>query len=238
MTPIQAPVPTLQVHGLSKSYGAQRALDNVTFDIFPGRIVGLLGPNGSGKTTMIKILNGLISDYEGRAVICGDTPGVDTKRRVSYLPDRECLPDWLRVRDVLKMYADFFPDFDTAHAHEMLTALQVDENKRVKALSKGMKEKLQLSLTLARRARLYIFDEPIAGVDPASRELIMQTILKNFTEGSSILLSTHLISDVEPVFDEIIFLKEGQVVLAGNAEDIRVREGKSIDRLFREVFRC
>ncbi|MDR3206898.1 MAG: ABC transporter ATP-binding protein [Oscillospiraceae bacterium] len=230
--------PILQVRQVNKRYGKVAALSGVSFDVAPGRIVGLLGPNGSGKTTLIKIICGLTSDYEGVVVIGDNPPGLAAKREIAYLPDRESLPDWLKVKDVLRYFADFYDDFDIARAAEMLVSLKVDAEKRVKALSKGMKEKLQLALVMCRRPKLYILDEPIAGVDPAARDLIMRTILQNFHEGASILLSTHIISDVEALFDDVIFLKDGEIALAGPAEDIRAREGKSIDQLFREVFAC
>ncbi len=228
----------LQLTGVTKHYGNQAALSDVSFTITPGRIVGLLGPNGSGKTTIIKIINGLLENYEGSVSICGFTPGIKSKSLVSYLPDKLTLPEWLTVEKALHLFADFYKDFDTIRAKNMLDTLNVPLNKKISQLSKGMKEKLQLSLCMARRARLYILDEPIAGVDPAAREVIMSTILNNFGEDSSILLSTHIISDVEQVFDDIIFLKEGHINLFGDAEELRTAHGKSIDELFREVFRC
>lgn len=230
--------PILTLTDVSKKYGKQEALKNVSLTVEPGRIVGLLGPNGSGKTTLIKIVNGLLLDYEGQVRICGTAPGTETKKLVSYLPDRLSLPDWLRVCETLAIYATFFADFDRPRAEGLLETLGVPQEKRIAQLSKGMKEKLQLTLTMARRAKLYILDEPIAGVDPAAREVIMNTILDNFAEESAILISTHIISDVEQVFDDIAFLKEGTLNLFGDAETLRQRNGKSVDQLFREVFRC
>jgi len=229
--------PVLQVRRVSKRYGNQIALSDVSFEVQPSRMVGLLGPNGSGKTTLIKIINNLITDYEGEVLIGENTPGIESKREVSYLPDRMMLPDWLKVKDILHYYKDFFVDFDMERAQELLEALQLDQRKRISTMSKGAKEKLQISLVMARRAKLYVLDEPIAGVDPAAREFIMKTIMQSFTDGSSILLSTHIIGEVEVLFDDVIFLKNGEIVLQDAAEDIRAREGKSIDELFREVFR-
>ena len=230
--------PILTLTDVSKQYGKQEALRHVSLAVEPGRIVGLLGPNGSGKTTLIKIVNGLLRDYEGQVRVCGAAPGTETKKLVSYLPDRLSLPDWLRVRETLNIYATFFEDFDRPRAESLLETLGVPQEKRIAQLSKGMKEKLQLTLTMARRAKLYILDEPIAGVDPAAREVIMNTILSNFAEESAILISTHIISDVEQVFDDIAFLKEGALNLFGDAETLRQQNGKSVDQLFREVFRC
>lgn len=228
----------LQIAHVTKRYGQQVALNDVSFEVKPGRIVGLLGPNGSGKTTLIKIINGLLADYNGDVTICGQRPGVETKQLVSYLPDKMALPTWLFVREAVELYASFFADFQAGRAHELLDSLRVPEARRIRELSKGMQEKLLLVLTMARRAKLYVLDEPIAGVDPAAREVIISTILDNFTSGSSLLLSTHIISDVETVFDDILFLKDGELNLAGEAETLRSQHGKSIDQLFREVYRC
>lgn len=228
----------LEITGLNKHYGAQQALRDVSLVLSPGRIAGLLGPNGSGKTTMIKIINGLLGDYSGTVQIGGHEPGVESKKIVSYLPDRMSLPEWLRVEQVVKLFSDFYEDFDREKANDILNALSIPEKKKISALSKGMKEKLQLALAMSRKAQLYVLDEPIAGVDPASRDVILDTILNNYAENGSILLSTHIISEVETIFDDIIFLKEGEVYLRGNAEDLRIQHGKSIDQLFREVYRC
>lgn len=228
----------LEVKGVNKRYSRQVALQDVSFGVAPNRIVGLLGPNGSGKTTLIKIVNGLLANYEGEVSVCGHQPGVETKKLISYLPDRMALPTWLTVDEALTLYNEFFADFQLARAQDLLLSLKVPRTRRIGELSKGMQEKLMLVLTMARRAKLYILDEPIAGVDPAARDLIISTILDNFTEGSSILLSTHIISDVEAVFDDIIFLKDGTVQLQGEAEALRSQHGKSIDQLFREVFKC
>ena len=228
----------LQIANVTKRYGGQVALRDVSFDVKPGRIVGLLGPNGSGKTTLIKIINGLLADYSGDVRVCGLRPGVETKKLVSYLPDKMALPAWLSVKEAVELYTSFFDDFQPDRAHTLLGSLKVPEGKRISELSKGMQEKLLLVLTMTRRAKLYVLDEPIAGVDPAAREVILSTILDTFTPGSSILLSTHIISDVETVFDDIIFLKDGELNLLGEAESLRTKHAKSIDQLFREVFRC
>lgn len=228
----------LRVDGVTKRYGRQVALQDVSFEVPPGRIVGLLGPNGSGKTTLIKIINGLLADYNGTVQICGQQPGVETKKLVSYLPDKMALPTWLTVTEAVNLYTSFFADFQPSRARELLSSLKVPEAKRIAELSKGMQEKLLLVLTMTRRAKLYVLDEPIAGVDPAAREVILSTILDNFMDGSSILLSTHIISDVEKVFDDILFLKDGELNLVGEAEALRTQHAKSIDQLFREVYRC
>jgi ABC-2 type transport system ATP-binding protein len=228
----------LELKNVTKSYGSKTALKNVNISAPAGKIIGLLGPNGSGKTTMIKILTGLITDYKGKAVIAGNEPGPETCAYVSYLPDRVSMPGWLSVRDALKLYRNFYKDFDMPRAEGMLGSMGIDVNKRIKTLSKGMIEKLQLALVMSRRAKLYILDEPIAAVDPAAREFILRTIIGNFGGDSSVLLSTHLISDVESILDRAIFIKEGEVILSEEAETVRAREGKSIDQLFREVFKC
>jgi ABC-2 type transport system ATP-binding protein len=228
----------LELKNVTKSYGAKTALKNVSISAPAGKIIGLLGPNGSGKTTMIKILTGLINDYKGEALIDGNAPGVKTCAYVSYLPDRVVMPGWLTVKDAVKLYWNFYKDFDMPRAEGMLGSMLIDLNKRIKTLSKGMIEKLQLALVMSRRAKLYVLDEPIAAVDPAAREFILRTIIGNFGGDSSVLLSTHLISDVESILDHAVFIKDGEVILSEEAETIREREGKSIDQLFREVFKC
>ena len=228
----------VEMQDISKFYGSNQALKNVTLSIPSGKIVGLLGPNGSGKTTLIKILTGLLTDYTGNALINEKPPGPVTSVVVSYLPDRPVMPSWLTVKDAMKMYQDFYNDFDMIRAEKMLESMGIDKNKKIKTLSKGMNEKLQLSLVMSRRAKLYILDEPIAAVDPAARDFIISTILTNFDDTSSILLSTHLISDIEAIIDHAIFLKEGEIILSEEAESVRTRTGQSIDQLFREVFKC
>lgn len=228
----------LELHSVSKQYGGKQALKNVSLCAPAGKIVGLLGPNGSGKTTMIKIITGLITDYTGGVTINGMPPGPLTCSQISYLPDRAVLPGWLTVNEAVRLYKDFYADFDTVRAGEMLSGMGIDTRKRIKTLSKGMTEKLQLALVMSRRAKLYVLDEPIAAVDPAAREFILRTIIGNFGDESAILLSTHLISDIESVLDQVIFLREGEVALSEEADGVRARTGQSVDQVFREAFRC
>lgn len=228
----------IECKNLTKKYDDFCALNALEFSVpHRGGIVGLLGPNGSGKTTLIKLLTGLLAPTEGTVKIADKAVGVETKSIVSYLSDTHSLNDNYSVKQEIEYFTDFFDDFDKEKALRMLRELGVDERKKVKALSKGTKEKLALILTLSRNAKLYILDEPIAGVDPAARDYILQTILANKAENATMLISTHLISEIEDYFDYIIFLKEGNVVLQGNREEIRAREGKTIDALFREVFK-
>ena len=228
----------IQANNLSKSFGSLQALNNVNFSLQPGRIVGLLGPNGSGKTTLLKIMNGLLEPSGGEIRIGGELPGIATKKIVSYLPERTYLNDWMKVQDIITFFNDFYEDFDPAKAHAMMDDMDIDKTARLKTLSKGTKEKVQLILVMARAAQLYLLDEPIGGVDPAARDYILRTILNKYNPEACIMISTHLITDVEQIFDDIIFLKKGEVVLNDNVDDIRDREGKSIDMLFREVFKC
>ena len=229
---------TLVCEGLSKTYGSVRALDQVDLKLEEGKIVGLLGPNGSGKTTLIKLASRLLVPSEGRVTICGVEPSAETKAMVSYLPDRNYLPDWMNSRDLLNMYGDFFYDFDADRAAGMLDSLDIDMSMPMKKMSKGTKEKVQLIMTMSRRAKLYLLDEPIAGVDPAARDYILKTIISNYEENATVLISTHLIADVENVLDEAIFLKEGRVVLHKSTDELRQETGKSVDEYFREVFAC
>ena len=224
--------------GLTKSYGSVKALDNLNLTLERGRFVGLLGPNGSGKTTAIKLINGLIQPTSGAVTVDGAVPGMHTHSVISYLPDRDYLNDWMRVADLLDFFADFYADFDKVKANDMLKSLDITPLARLKTLSKGTKEKVQLILTMSRRAQLYILDEPIAGVDPAARDYILNTILSNYREDATVLLSTHLIADIERVLDEVIFLKEGIMTLHESVDTIREEYGKSVDMLFREVFAC
>ena len=228
----------VKVTGLTKYYGAKKALNEVNLTIEPGKIIGLLGPNGSGKTTFIKILNGLLQADAGEVLINGNKPGVITKNEVSYLPDRPYFGDWMRVSDVLNLFSEFYFDFNREHAEGMCKALGIETNAKIKTLSKGMKEKVQLILVMSRAAKLYLLDEPIAGVDPAARDLILDTILANYNPDSTVIISTHLIGDIERVLDEVIFLKDGNVLLHDSTDNIREREGKSVDALFREMFRA
>lgn len=203
-----------------------------------GRFVGLLGPNGSGKTTLIKLINGLIQPTAGSVLVDGQAPGVHTHSVVSYLPDRAYLNDWMRVSDLMDFFADFYADFDRVKANDMLQSLHINSLDRLKTLSKGTKEKVQLILTMSRKAKLFLLDEPIAGVDPAARDYILNTILSNYSEDAAVLLSTHLIADIERVLDEVIFLKNGVMTLHESVDTIREEHGKSVDMLFREVFAC
>ncbi len=228
----------LECRGLSKSYGKKTALRDLNFTLPAGRLIGLLGPNGSGKTTLLKLINGLLTPTKGELLINGHTPGIDTKSIVSYLPERTYLDDGQRVRDVLQFFGDFYADFETERARAMLDDLHIDENARLKTLSKGTKEKVQLILVMSRRAKLYCLDEPIAGVDPAARDYILRTIINNYNPEASVLISTHLISDIEQVLDEVVFLQNGSIIMQKSVDDIRCEDGKSVDALFREVFKC
>ena len=223
---------------LTKRFGAKEALSNVNFRLERGKIVGLLGPNGSGKTTLLKLISGLLLPTSGSVLIEGMPPGIETKKKVSYLPDQMYLGDWMRVRDILEYFQDFYEDFDSNRASAMLGALKIGPDQKIRTMSKGTREKVQLILAMSRRAKLYCLDEPIAGVDPAARDYILSVILDNFQEDSTLLISTHLIADVENILDEVIFLKDGRVVSQSMVEEIRMEQGKSVDSLFREVFRC
>ncbi len=228
----------LTCSNLSKSFGNKKALNNISLNIERGRIVGLLGPNGSGKSTFIKLCNDLLSPTSGELQIAGSKPGVETKKIVSYLPERTYLNDWMKVSEIIRMFQDFYQDFDPEKAYDMLKRLNISPSERLKTLSKGTKEKIQLILVMSREAQLYLLDEPIGGVDPAARDYILDTILGNFQESATIIISTHLISDIEKILDDIIFLKDGEIVLTKTVDEIRDENGKSVDALFREVFKC
>lgn len=228
----------LTCKNLSKSFGDKKALDNINLTIERGRIVGLLGPNGSGKSTLIKLCNDLLTPTSGELQIAGNFPGIETKKVVSYLPEKTYLNDWMKVSEIIQMFKDFYLDFNADKAYDMLRRLSIDPSDRLKTMSKGTKEKVQLILVMSREAQLYLLDEPIGGVDPAARDYILDTILGNYQENATIIISTHLISDIEKILDDIIFLKNGQVVLTKTVDDIRDENGKSVDALFREVFRC
>ena len=231
-------MPTLECNSLSKSYGGVQALSSVSFAVEPGRVVGLLGPNGSGKTTLIKLANGLLTPTGGEILINGEKPGKKTKARVSYLPDRPCLPEWMSAEKLLDMFTDFYGDFQRDKAQEMLEKLGIDPKQKIKQMSKGTREKVQLILVMSRKAELYLLDEPIGGVDPATRDYILETIIRNYNPSASVIISTHLIADVEQVLDDVIFINHGQIVLRSSVDDIREQQGKSVDAYFREVFRC
>ena len=224
--------------GLSKRFGMQYALDHVDLTIGRGRIIGLLGPNGSGKTTWIKLLCGLLQPSSGAVRINGLTPGAATKAVVSYLPDRMYFADWMVAGDLMDYFEDFYADFDRGKAERMCASLGIQKTDRIKTMSKGTKEKLQLAVVMSRNAQIYLLDEPIAGVDPAARDFILETILRNYNPEGTVIISTHLIADVEQVLDEVIFLKEGQVVRHDTVDHIRETEGRSVDALFREIFRA
>ena len=228
----------LSCRDLVKRYGAKTALHGLTLTVEPGRIVGLLGPNGSGKTTLIKLASGLLTPTSGEIVIAGHAPGVETKALVSYLPERSYLSDWMRVEDALRFFCDFYADFDRRRAEDMLQRLNIALDAPIKSLSKGTKEKVQLILVMSRNARLYLLDEPIGGVDPAARDYILHTIISNYSPESSVIISTHLISDIEQVLDEVIFINQGQLAMTASVDEIRQEQGMSVDALFREVFKC
>lgn len=229
---------TWECKSLCKRYGNVQALDNVSFAVEPGRVVGLLGPNGSGKTTLIKLANGLLTPTGGELLINGQKPGKATRAQVSYLPDRPCLPEWMSAEKLLDMFADFYADFQRDKAQEMLEKLGIDPKQKIKQMSKGTREKVQLILVMSRKAELYLLDEPIGGVDPATRDYILETIIRNYNPSASVVISTHLIADVEQVLDDVIFINHGQIVLRSSVDDIREQQGKSVDAYFREVFRC
>ena len=224
--------------GLTKQYGSKAALDNLNLTLPRGRIIGLLGPNGSGKTTLIKLINGLLAPTAGQLYINGNEPGPDTKKVVSYLPERTYFNSWMKVNDILDFFCDFYADFRRNRAEDMLQRLGIDPTARLSTMSKGTKEKVQLIMVMSRDADLYCLDEPIGGVDPAARDYILQTIISNYNENASVLISTHLISDIETVLDDVIFIQNGHIRLHTSVDAIREQEGKSVDTLFREVFRC
>jgi ABC-2 type transport system ATP-binding protein len=228
----------IEIKNVTKTYDGKPALINVNLSLQTGKIIGLLGPNGSGKTTLIKILNGLLRDYKGEVLIDGNPVNEISKSLVSYLPDRNYLPNWTNAEGAIKIFKDLYQDFDEAKMRSLFAKLNLDPKQPLKKMSKGMKEKFQLALVMSRNAKIYILDEPIGGVDPAARELILKTILENYAPESLVLISTHLIADIEQIFDSVIFLKEGQVVLFDDVDTIRQTQGKSIEEYFKEVFRC
>lgn len=228
----------VHIENLTKKYNTFVALDNISLDLYKGRIVGLLGPNGCGKTTLIKLLVNLLNQYQGVITINGSVPGAQTKAFISYLPDRNYLPDTWNALNALNFFQDFYHDFDRAKATHLLNKLQINPHMRFKEMSKGTKEKLQLILVLSRNALLYLFDEPIAGVDPAARDLIFELILENYNKEATVLISTHLVYDVEKILDDVIFLKNGIITRYGDVESIRNNTQKSIELLFKEDFRC
>jgi ABC-2 type transport system ATP-binding protein len=228
----------LECRGLTKAYRGKQALDHINLKLNAGQIVGLLGPNGSGKTTLIKLATGLLKPSDGEILIGGLKPGKVTKAHVAYLPDKDFLPPYMTTEQLLNMYQDFYKDFNRSKALAMISNLGLNRKQKMKEMSKGTREKLQLILTMSREAAVYLLDEPIAGVDPAARDYILRTILSNYSEKALVVVSTHLIADVEAILDDIVFLKNGQVVLHQQADDLREETGKSVDHVFREVFKC
>ncbi|MBP3543043.1 MAG: ABC transporter ATP-binding protein [Lachnospiraceae bacterium] len=230
--------PILECKGLVKKYGYKQALAGIDLTIERGRIVGLLGPNGSGKSTLIKLCNGLLAPTKGELLIDGKPVGIETKKIVSYLPERTYLNSWMKVCDIIDYFEDFYDNFDKSKAYEMLQRLNINPTDQLKTMSKGTKEKVQLILVMSRKADLYLLDEPIGGVDPAARDYILNTIIGNYNPEGTIIISTHLISDIETILDDVVFIQNGNILKTASVDDIRSEEGKSIDALFREVFRC
>lgn len=227
----------IDIHGLTKNYGALRALDDLDLTLEGGRITGLLGRNGCGKTTLLKVLAGVLSGYTGDVRIAGHAPGPESKARVSFLPDTSFLPDSARIRDCLRIYRDFFADFDEAKARNMLAGFDLAESLRLKEASKGMREKVQIALAMSRRAQVYLLDEPISGVDPAAREVLLDGIVADLADDALVLISTHLVHDLEPVLDSVVFMRDGRTLLTGDVDDLRAEHGKSLDAIFREMHR-
>lgn len=228
----------VEIKNLTKKYGTKTAVDDITLNLEGGQIIGLLGPNGSGKTTLIKMLNGLLVPSKGKITVDGNKIGPETKAVISYLPDQTYLNMNQKVSEVISMFETFYADFDKERAYSMLEKLNIKADDKLKSMSKGTKEKVQLILVMSRRAKLYVLDEPIAGVDPAARDYILDVILSNYDPESTILISTHLISDIEKILDQAVFIRDGKIMLNSSVDDIRMNEGKSVDALFREVFKC
>ncbi len=228
----------IEINSLNKRYGSKKVLENVSLAFESGTIVGLLGPNGCGKTSMIKIIAGLIKDYEGQVLIDGKSPDEYTKSIVSYLPEKTYLADNLRAKDALDFFEDFYSDFDRAKAQQMLSQFKLDPNQKIKSMSKGMQEKVQLILVMSRKAKVYLLDEPLGGLDPASRKAMLDIILNNYSEDAVVLLSTHLINDVERIFDRVIMVGDRRILIDDTVDNIRQTEGKSVEELFEEVFKC
>lgn len=228
----------LECKGLTKTYAGIQALKFMNLTIDRGRIIGLLGPNGSGKTTLIKLISGILTPSSGEIIINGNPIGIESKKSVSYLPERTYLNQWMKVSDIIEFFCDFYQDFSAERAYDMLNRLHINPKDRLKTMSKGTKEKVQLILVMSRNADLYLLDEPIAGVDPAARDYILNTILTNYQSNATIIISTHLISDIEQILDDVLFIQNGELVLASSVDEIRENQGKSVDTLFREVFRC
>lgn len=228
----------LKVENLSKSYGKKQVLKNISFTINEGRIVGLLGKNGTGKSTLIKLINDLLTVDSGEILFNGKKIGVESKKDISYLPERTYLDKSMKVREVVHFFEEFYDNFDSKKAHKLLKDLGLDEEQKLSKMSKGMQEKVQLVLVMSRKAKLYILDEPLGGVDPATRDYILDTILTNFNENASIIISTHLISDIERILDDVIFIDKGKIILTGEADKLRDKENAGIDEIFRRMFKC
>ena len=228
----------LRLQDVSKRFGKKTALDHISLEIAPGRMVGLLGSNGSGKSTLIKLINGLLVPSSGQIFICGQAPGPETKAIVSYLPERTYFADWMTALQLLAFFGDFYDDFDRGAAVQMMQRLGIQPKQQIKQMSKGTREKVQLILVMSRKAKLYLLDEPIGGVDPATRDYILSTIISNYNPEAAVVISTHLIADVEHILADVAFLSRGHLLLQSSADDLRAREGKSVDAVFREVFRC
>lgn len=224
--------------GVCKSYGKNSILKDINLEIPKGKIIGLLGPNGSGKTTLIKIINGLLETNSGSVFVNGEKIGINSKKIISYLPERPYVNFNMSVKELINYFSDFYDNFDSGTAYKLLEKLKLNPNDKLNTMSKGMKEKVQLILVMSRKADLYILDEPIGGVDPATRDYILDTILTNFNDGASVIISTHLINDIEKILDEVIFIKDGSIYLTGDADELRTSRGKSIDEIFREEFKC
>lgn len=228
----------IKIQDLNKKYGKKQVLKDVNLTLHGGQIVGLLGPNGSGKTTLIKVLNGLLKEYDGDVQIDQQAIGIHSKKIISYLPDEPYFENWMTTSDALNLFVDMYDDFDLNKALSLMERMDIEKKVKIKELSKGMKEKFQLILVMSRKARIYILDEPLGGIDPAARELILDTILNNYAEDALVLLSTHLIADIEKIFDEVIFIKNGEIILHENSEDLRMKRQASINDIFKEEFKC
>ncbi len=226
----------IECRNLQKNYGKKEVLKDINLHIQKGKIIGLLGPNGSGKTTLMKLMNGLLQPTQGEVLIGGMEPGEETKSIVSYLPDKMYFADWMKVKDLMEFFQDFYADFDRERAENMCASLGIPQNEKIKSLSKGTKEKVQLILVMCRKARVYLLDEPIAGVDPAARDYILDTILTNYNPEGTVIISTHLISDIEKILDEVILIREGTILSHAQVDDMREESGKSIDEMFRDMF--
>lgn len=228
----------LEIKNLYKNYGEKQVLNNITLTVPRGKIIGLLGKNGTGKTTLIKLINGLLTPTEGEIIFEGEKIGPQSKLNIAYLPERTYLDKSMTINETLKFFKEFYSNFDIDKAKDLLKKLDLDENQKIIKMSKGMQEKVQLVLVMSRKADLYILDEPLGGVDPATRDYILDTILTNFNEGASIIISTHLISDIERILDEVIFINKGEIKLISDADELRNKENASIDEIFRRMFKC